>query len=510
MHDDAGKHGFTRRSAGILLPVSSLPSLYGIGNFGQGARKWVDFLHEAGQSYWQILPLTPTGEGDSPYQSFSAFAGNGYFIDLDKLHEEGLLEREEYAGLNWGDSDNSVDYLNIFRNREPVLRKAAARFQDDGALDSFIKRNRWFEHYSLYMVIKTAHGLIPWMEWEEPLRNRHKKAIDAVKADYADDIRFHAFVQYQFDRQWSALREYANSKDVKIIGDIPIYVSLDSSDVWENKELFQLDGNNNPVEVSGCPPDYFSADGQLWGNPLYRWDVMAQTGYEWWTARLRKSFELFDVMRIDHFRGLESYFAIPFGAKTAAGGKWRPGPGKEFINMVDRTVHGASIIAEDLGFMTPEVHELQEYSTYPGMKIVQYAFGDKETKDNIPYNYKSNSVVYTGTHDNDTTMAWSRSAPEEHICEAMEYMGIRRRKDIPDGMIRLAMQSVSDLAVIPMQDWLLLGNEARLNTPSTLGGNNWRWRITEKALSSRLAEKISKMTEIYGRHKLSSESRDAI
>jgi len=502
MHTEAVKHGFARRSAGILLPVSSLPSPYGIGNFGISARRWLDFLDEAGQSYWQILPLTPTGEGDSPYQSFSAFAGNGYFIDFDTLREEGLLDRGDYAGLDWGGSDKLVDYLRIYTNRETVLRKACSRFKDDAALDGFIGRNPWFEHYSLYMVIKAAQGLLPWMEWDEPLRNREKGAIDAIKAKYAEDIRFHAFVQYQFDKQWGALRAYAKSKNVKIIGDIPIYVSLDSSDVWENHELFQLDENNVPIEISGCPPDYFSADGQLWGNPLYCWDAMAKTGYVWWIQRLRKSFDLFDVMRIDHFRGLESYFAIPYGAKTAAGGRWRKGPGREFVDMVERTMHDASIIAEDLGFMTDDVKELLEYSTYPGMKIIQYAFGDKEAGDNIPYNYVSNSVVYTGTHDNETSKAWSRSAAPDCIREAMEYMGVRRRSDLPLGMIRLALSCVSDLAVIPMQDWLLLGSEARLNTPSTLGGNNWRWRLTDKALRGSLAEKISGMTDIYGRKKI--------
>jgi len=501
MPTKTGKHGFSRRSAGVLLPVSSLPSPYGIGDFGVTARKWVDFLHDAGQSYWQILPLTPTGKGDSPYQSFSAFAGNSYFIDFDTLCDEGLLKRDEYAGIRWGGSKKLVDYGAVYRSREAILRKAFSRYIDHDELDEFIRRNRWFEHYSLYMVIKAAQKLLPWMEWAEPLRNRQPDAMQKIKSEYAEEIRYHAFVQYQFDRQWSALRTYANAMDVQIIGDIPIYVSLDSADVWENHELFQLDDNNIPIEVSGCPPDSFSEDGQLWGNPLYCWDAMARTGYEWWTQRLRKSFDLYDVMRIDHFRGLESYFAIPYGAKTAAGGRWKPGPGKEFIDMVEDTVHDACIIAEDLGFMTAEVRELREYSTYPGMKIVQYAFGDEEVGDYIPYKYGENTVVYTGTHDNDTVKGWSRTAPSDFIREAKEYMGIRRKSDVPMGMIRLALQSASDLAVIPMQDWLLLGSHSRLNTPSTVGGNNWRWRMTGKAMSPRLAEKMAKMTEMYGRHK---------
>ena len=507
MQTKTGKHGFARRSAGVLLPVSSLPSPYGIGDFGRAARRWVDFLHEAGQSYWQILPLTPTGKGDSPYQSFSAFAGNMFFIDFDTLCDEGLLTLDEYAGLNWGRSKGFVDYGQVYNNREPVLRKAFSRFKDNDSLDKFIKRNQWFEHYSLYMVIKSTQKLLPWMEWDEPLRNREPDAIAKIKSGYADEIRFHAFVQYQFDKQWSALRAYAKSREIRIIGDIPIYVSLDSADVWENHELFQLDEKNIPIEISGCPPDSFSADGQLWGNPLYCWDAMARTGYEWWTQRLRKSFDLYDVMRIDHFRGLESYFAIPYGAKSAAGGYWKPGPGKEFVDMVENTVHDACIIAEDLGFLTSEVRELLEYSTYPGMKIVQYAFGEQDVGDYVPHVYISNSVVYTGTHDNDTVKGWCRSAPPDSIRQAKDYMGVRRKRDIPYGMIRLALQSVSDLAVIPMQDWLLLGSSARLNTPSTVGGNNWRWRLREKDLSSKLAEKLAYMTELYGRSKNDPEFR---
>ena len=502
---DVRKQGFARRAAGILMPVSSLPSPYGIGSFGADARRWVDFLHDAGQSYWQTLPLTPTGKGDSPYQSFSAFAGNHYFIDFDILCEEGLLKREEYADLCWNRAEDTVDYEILYNTREPVLRKAFARFKDTAALDGFIEQNQWFEQYSLYMVIKAAQGFRAWMEWDRPLRNREKAALEQVKTEQAEDIRYHAFVQYQFDRQWKALRAYANAKEVKIIGDIPIYVSLDSADVWENYSLFQLNKNNIPIEVSGCPPDYFSKDGQLWGNPLYDWAAMAKSGYKWWISRLRKNFELFDIMRLDHFRGLESYYAIPYGDTTAKNGYWKPGPGKEFVDIVKHTVEDASIIAEDLGFLTDEVRELLEYSGYPGMKIVQYAFDEGETDDNIPYKYEANTVVYTGTHDNDTVKGWARSASHDCIKRAIDYIGIRRKKDIPGAMIRLAMQSGSHLAVIPMQDWLGLGSDARLNTPSTVGGNNWRWRAKKNALTQQLTEKIAKMTQIYGRHRINSE-----
>jgi len=498
---DVSKHGFDQRSAGVLLPVSSLPSPYGIGNFGEDARKWVDFLHEAGQSYWQILPLTPTGKGDSPYQSFSAFAGCPFFVDLDTLCEEGLLKREEYDNLNWGRSKNRVDYMTVYRKREPVLRKAFSRFDDDASLDGFVEKNPWFEHYSLYMVIKVAQGLHPWMDWDEPLRNRRPEAIARIRKEFAQELRYHAFVQYQFDKQWGELRAYANTKNVSIIGDIPIYVSLDSADVWENHDLFQLDENNIPIEIAGCPPDAFSSEGQLWGNPLYCWDAMAKTGYEWWTQRLRKSFDLFDVLRLDHFRGLESYFAIPYGDTTASNGYWKPGPGKDFIDVVERTVPDASIIAEDLGFLTDEVRDLLEYSTYPGMKIVQYAFDEREVGDYIPYGYDINSVAYTGTHDNDTTKGWSKHAPRACIKLAKDYMGTRRKRDIPLNMIRQALQSRSNLAVIPMQDWLGLGSSARFNTPSTVGGINWRWRVKKSVLTPQLADIISKMTSMYGRHK---------
>jgi len=496
---ETGKHGFARRSAGVLLPVSSLPSPYGIGSFGEDARRWVDFLHDAGQSYWQILPLNPTGHGDSPYQSFSAFAGNPYFIDLDTLREEGLLETSEYAGIKWGGSGKQVDYGRLYKNRETVLRKAFTRLKDGAAVDEYIARNHWFEHYGLYMVIKAASGLRPWMEWDAPLRDRAREAIGKIKAEHAEDIRFHAFIQYQFDRQWSALRAYANEKEVKIIGDIPIYVSLDSADVWESRELYQLGENNIPVEISGCPPDSFSEDGQIWGNPLYDWDAMAKANYGWWIERLRKNFELFDVLRLDHFRGLESYFAIPYGAKSAQSGRWRVGPGKEFIDVVDRTLPEASIIAEDLGFLTDEVRELLEYSAYPGMKLLQYAFDNREVGDYTPYKYTENTVAYTGTHDNDTIRGWSRGAPRSCIRDAMDYMGVRSKGDLPRGMIRLGLMSGSQLVVIPMQDWLGLGSEARLNTPSTVGGDNWRWRLEKKALTQKLTHDMARMAEMYGR-----------
>ena len=482
------------------MHVSSLPSPYGIGCFSEEARRWVDFLHNAGQTYWQILPLGPTGDGDSPYQSFSAFAGNPYFIDFDTLSEQGLLERSEYAGLRWGSSVKHVDFGLVHKNREQVLRKAFSRFTDNAALDDFIAENSWFDNYSLFLAIKEEQKHLPWMEWDEPLRKRHPEAIERIKSEFSKDLRYHAFVQYQFVRQWSALKAYANEKQVEIIGDIPIYVSLDSADVWSNPELFQLGLNGYPIEVSGCPPDSFSKDGQIWGNPIYDWDAMAKTGYQWWMQRLQSSFGLYDVLRIDHFRGLESYFAIPYGAVTATKGMWRLGPGKGFIDAVKQALPDALVIAEDLGFLTDAVRDLLAYSGYPGMKLLQYAFDSREIGDYTPYKYTADTVVYPGTHDNDTVMGWSKNAPAACIREAMEYMGLRRKADLPYGMIRLAMQSASVLAVIPMQDWLELGSGARMNTPSTVGGINWRWRLRKGDMTPKLAEKMAKMTEIYGRH----------
>ena len=486
------------RSAGILLHVSSLPSPYGVGSFGKAARQWVDFLREAGQSFWQILPLGPTGLGDSPYQSFSAFAGNPYFIDLDTLCEEGLLDPPDFASLRWGASGNRVDYGAVSRSRESVLRKAFARFSDQSALDGFAALNPWFADYGLYMAIKAARKR-SWMEWGEPLRLRLPEPMAQAQSQMAEDIRYHAFVQYQFQRQWQALRAYANAKGIRIIGDIPIYVSLDSADVWANPVFFQLDENARPTEVAGCPPDSFSKYGQLWGNPLYDWASMAKTGYLWWLRRLESSFALYDVLRIDHFRGLESYYAIPYGDTTAKNGHWEPGPGMGFIHAVQQALPEARIIAEDLGFLTPEVRQLLAGSGYPGMKVLQFAFDSREAGGYSPHTYEAHSVVYTGTHDNDTAGGWAKTAPDESVRLAMEYMGIASKSRLPRAMIHLAMQCKSDLAVIPMQDWLGLGSGARMNTPSTVCGNNWRWRLREDALNSRLAGEIARMTVLFER-----------
>ncbi|MDR0468584.1 MAG: 4-alpha-glucanotransferase, partial [Peptococcaceae bacterium] len=409
------------RSAGVLLHISSLPSPYGIGSFGKSAYQWVDFLREAGQSYWQILPLGPTGYGNSPYQCFSAFAGNPYFIDLDMLCKEGLLKREDFLDLDWGMLGDRVDFDAVYRFREPVLRKAFTRFMDEAALDGFIRENPWLADYCLFMAVKDKQGKRSWQEWEAPLRLRQGSELEKARAQLEQDIRYHAFVQYQFDRQWQALRTYANDRGIRIIGDIPIYVSPDSADVWASPELFQLDENAVPIEVSGCPPDYFSEDGQLWGNPLYNWDAMSKTGYEWWIRRLKHNFTFYDVLRIDHFRGLESYYAIPYGDETARGGQWKPGPGMDFIRTVQAELPDADVIAEDLGFFTEAVQKLLADSAYPGMKLLEFAFDAREGGDYSPYTYEANTVVYTGTHDNDTVEGWGKTAPRRSVRLAMEY-----------------------------------------------------------------------------------------
>ncbi|MFR5902397.1 MAG: 4-alpha-glucanotransferase, partial [Neglectibacter timonensis] len=389
------------RAAGVLLPVSSLPSKYGIGTFGKAAYKWVDFLAEAGQKYWQVLPLGPTSYGDSPYQSFSAFAGNPYFVDLEFLCEQGLLKKGRCKKVKWGESKTQVDYGTIYEHREKVLRKAFSNFTDKKALEKFRKKNAgWVEDYALYMAVKAQMGLRAWNEWEEDIRMRRPEALKKWKAKCAEDIEYHIFVQYLFFEQWTKLKKYANEKGISIIGDAPIYVAMDSADVWANPGLFQLDENNVPTEVAGCPPDAFSEDGQLWGNPLYRWDEMEKDGFQWWIKRLKANLTLVDVLRIDHFRGLESYYAIPYGDETARNGRWRQGPGMAFVGAVNKALGNANIIAEDLGYLTPAVKRLLKSSGYPGMKVLEFAFDSREESDYMPHNYQNHCVVYTGTHDN--------------------------------------------------------------------------------------------------------------
>ena len=392
------------RSSGILMHISSLPGPYGVGTMGKQAFRFVDFLEDAGQSVWQILPLTPTGYGDSPYQSCSTFAGNHYLIDLDALVEQKLLKKEELARIQWSSSENKADFGLLYNNRLNVLRLAYNRFTDDKTLEAFCRKNdSWLPDFALFMALKGRFGGKPWYQWDEDLKFRKDAALSQARAELGSEIRFFCFVQYLFYTQWNALRAYAHKKNIRIIGDVPIYVPYDSVEVWKDTQLFQLDEKLDPVSVAGCPPDAFSADGQLWGNPLYRWDVMARDGYAWWIRRLAAAGELYDVVRMDHFRGLEAYWSIPYGDETAKGGKWIKGPGMEFVNAVKKGLPNLNMIAEDLGFLTQEVLDLRDASGFPGMKVLEFAFDSREPSDYLPHTYVSNTVCYTGTHDNMTS-----------------------------------------------------------------------------------------------------------
>lgn len=486
------------RSGGILMPIFSLPGPYGIGTMGAAARRFVDFLKAAGQRYWQILPICPTSYGDSPYSSFSTFAGNPYLIDLDQLCLDGLLEKDEYAGLDWG--EGKVHYDRLYQLRYPVLRLAFGRFARNVPDDfsDFCRENPWLGDYALFMALKDENGGKPWQEWPEPLRRREPKALEKARADHSEDLAFWKCVQYLFYRQWRELKRYANDNGVSIIGDLPIYVAGDSADVWANPGQFQLDEDLKPVEVAGCPPDGFSADGQLWGNPLYDWDKLKAEGYGWWMDRIEHQCNIYDVLRIDHFRGFEAYYAIPYGEDTARNGHWRYGPGMDFFRAVEARVGKQPIIAEDLGFMTDGVRQLLSDSGFPGMKVMEFAFDSRENSDYLPHNYPRNCVVYTGTHDNDTVLGWLESASEEDVTFATEYLRLTPEEGFHWGMMRGAWSSVGDLAVVQMQDVLGLGSEGRINTPSTVG-QNWMWRMEEGAATAELAAKVRHQMELYRR-----------
>ncbi|MDD2981261.1 MAG: 4-alpha-glucanotransferase [Hespellia sp.] len=491
------------RESGILLPISALPSRYGIGCFSKEAYEFVDKLKAAGQKKWQILPLGQTSYGDSPYQSFSTFAGNPYFIDLEALIAWGLLTRAECDAFDFGDREDYVDYEKMYDARFKTLRLAFSRFRLDGNAEypEFIQKNGyWLEDYCLFMSLKNENEGKSWRQWAEPYRDRHPGALVEAKERLAEEIRFYQFQQYMFWKEWNALHHYANENDVQIVGDIPIYVAFDSADTWARPKLFQFTENNEPVAVAGCPPDGFSATGQLWGNPLYSWEYHKETGYSWWLQRMKHCFLLYDVVRVDHFRGFDEYYSIPYGDETAQFGHWEKGPGIEFFRYVEEKLGKVNIIAEDLGFMTDSVRQLVADTKYPNMKVLMFAFDDSENSEYLPHNYDRNCVVYTGTHDNDTLMGWYSTLNEHDKAFARRYLNNAgsRPDQIHWDFIRLAMASVADLCIVPMQDYLGLGNEARTNFPSTLGGN-WEWRMKKGQFTEHLAGEIWQMTKLYSR-----------
>ncbi|MCI8416010.1 MAG: 4-alpha-glucanotransferase [Lachnospiraceae bacterium] len=494
------------RAAGILLSITSLPSRYGIGCFSESAYRFVDWLKEAGQTYWQILPLGPTGYGDSPYQSFSTFAGNPYFISLEELTEQGILTREECEGVSFGWQADRVNYRLLYENRYPLLRKAFARSHigDCSPYQVFVQEQAWWlENYALFMAVKDHFGGVSWMEWEEDIRLRGGEALWRYREKLQEEIEFHKYLQFEFFRQWGKLKGYANSQGIKMIGDIPIYVALDSADAWANPELFQLNEEKVPTAVSGCPPDGFSAKGQLWGNPLYRWEYHRETGFQWWLERMKHCFWLYDVVRIDHFRGFDAYYSIPYGDVSAVNGHWEKGPGIELFRRMEEELGRHQVIAEDLGYMTDAVRRLVKDSGFPGMKVLEFAFDSRDSgcaKDYLPHNYEENCVAYTGTHDNETIVGWFDSISREEQQKAREYLcdQYTPREELYRAFIALVMQSRARLCMIPLQDYLGHDNRSRMNHPSTLGGN-WQWRFTWEELNDQRKKEILDTARRYGR-----------
>ena len=494
------------RTAGILMPISSLPGKYGIGCFNLKAYEFVDFLRDAGQTYWQILPIHPTSYGDSPYQSFSTFAGNPYFIDLEALIAEGVLSNAECDSVFFGDEEDDINYAALYDGRKILLTMAyeRSRISENPEYQKFTADNGWWlDDYALFMALKDFFNGQCWYEWPEDIRLRYDYAMDYYRRELYFDIEYQMYLQFKFFQQYGWLKNYANSQGVKIIGDIPIYVAMDSADTWANPRLFQLDDRNMPTAVAGCPPDGFSATGQLWGNPLYRWDYHRETGFDWWLTRLWYVYQLYDVTRIDHFRGFDEYYSIPYGHKTAEFGHWEKGPGIELFRRAEEVLGWHEVIAEDLGFVTDSVRQLVRDSGFPGMKVLQFAFDSRDTgsaRDYLPHNYTENAVVYTGTHDNDTTIGWFEAISDDDWNLARDYLCdfYTPDEEMDKPFVALAMQSIARMCIIPMQDYLGLGTEARMNIPSTIGCN-WRWRMTEDQFTEDLCRDILAQTRRYGR-----------
>ena len=491
------------RCSGILMPVFSLPSPYGIGTLGKAAYDFADFLHAAGQRCWQMLPLGPTSYGDSPYQSFSTYAGNPYFIDLDMLIEDGLLTRDEVESQNWGTEPRYVDYGKIYESRFAVLQKAKDRgwVRDREAVAAFQAENsRWLPDYALYMACKRHFGMRSWTEWEDAdIRLRKSpEVLERYRALLREDVELFTYLQFLFFRQWNKLRDYLHGLDIQVIGDLPIYVAMDSADVWAEPESFQLDDQCVPTEVSGVPPDYFSADGQLWGNPLYAWDRMQADGFGWWIRRVDGASKLYDVIRIDHFRGFEAYWAVPYGETTAKNGHWVKGPGMNLVGVLTGWFPQLRFIAEDLGYPTPSVQQLLHESGWPGMKVLEFAFDSRDTSNYLPHTYTEHCICYTGTHDNAPLALWRTEADKADIAFAKKYLGLNDEEGFNAGIIRGGMSCQSRLFVAQMQDYLGLGKGCRMNTPGTSSGN-WQWRMLSGEASKKLAKSIHETTRIYGR-----------
>ena len=496
------------RSSGILLHISSLPSKYGIGCFSEAAYNFADWLNDAGQSYWQILPLGPTSYGDSPYQSFSSFAGNPYFINLEEFIDIGYLTKEECNEINFGENISSIDYGSLYKNRYTLLNKAYKRsdISKDSKFQSFVNQNSyWLDDYALFMAVKNKFNGSPWTEWNKDIKLRTSEAIERYSYELSEEIEFQKFMQFHFYLQWNKLKTYVNSKGIKIIGDIPIYVAFDSTDAWANPQLFQFDENNTPIAVAGCPPDGFSATGQLWGNPLYKWDYHKKTDYKWWISRLSHCFNLYDVLRIDHFRGFDEYYSIPYGADNAINGHWEKGPGMDIFKAIKKVLGEKDYIAEDLGYMTDSVRQLVKESGFPGMKVLEFAFDSRDTgcrNDYLPHNYSENCIAYTGTHDNQTITSWFDTISEEEQNLAREYLCDYNTptSELYTSFICLIMRSNAKLCIIPMQDYLGYDDSCRMNEPSTLG-KNWKWRLKNEDLSDSLKQTIYRIAELYGRLK---------
>ncbi len=484
------------------MPVFSLPSPYGIGTVGKAAKNFIDFLSAAGQRWWQMLPLGPTSFGDSPYQSPSTFAGNPYFIDPDMLAEDGLLTEAEINSFDWGNDPEKIDYALLYENRYELLEKAFERgWEKDAAeVGKFSEENSgWLHDYAVFMAVKKHFGMVSWIDWpDKDIRLHRPEAVEKYGKLLEKDVRFYTYLQYLFFKQWHLLKAYAEKKGIGIIGDLPIYVALDSADVWAAPEYFQLDRNNVPKEVAGVPADYFNQDGQLWGNPLYDYERMAEDGYGWWIRRIGGAEKLYDMIRIDHFRGFESYWAVPYGAKTARNGRWVKGPGMDLVGVLKNWFPRLHFIAEDLGYPSAEVRKLLADSGFPGMKLIEFAFDAKDENTFLPHSFSTNCVCYIGTHDNPPVIGWKESAEPWDLANAKEYLGLNDEEGFARGIIRAGMSSVADLFVAQMQDYLELGTEARINVPGTIGGN-WLWRSKPGAFTPQLAERIARMTKIYGR-----------